>query len=98
MYVPSLDVMVDTLSLTLDIDDSLVLLFNQHGHFREHLCEFGKGLFDLLDFGMSFLDFTVCASSSTISVGVEKLPISLSSTGRQGSLQLGRRLEGYHFP
>ena len=90
--------MVDTLSLTLDIDDSLVLLFNQHGHFREHLCEFGKGLFDLLDFGMSFLDFTVCTSGSTISVRVEKLSISFSPEGRQDGLQLGKRLEGYHFP
>lgn len=97
--VPSPDVRVDTLSLTFDVDDGLVLLFNQHGHFREHLCEFGKGLFDLLDFGMSFLDFAVCTSSSTITVRVEELPISFSSgSSRPGSLQLERRLEGYHFP
>ena len=91
--------MVDTLSLTLDIDDSLVLLFNQHGHFREHLCEFGEGLFDLLDFGMSFLDFTVCTSSSTITVGVEELFHQLQFRSKKiRSLQLGRRLVGYHFP
>jgi hypothetical protein len=98
LHIPSLDVRVDTLGLTFDIDNSLILLFNQHGHLREHLRELGKGLFDLLDLGVSFLDFTVCASSSTISVRVEKLSISFGSAGKTGSLQLGRRLEGYHFP
>jgi hypothetical protein len=66
------------LRLTFDVDNSLVLLFDQHSHFREHLCEFGEGLFDLLNFGMSFLDFTVCTSSSTISVRVEELSISFA--------------------
>jgi hypothetical protein len=98
LHIPSLDVRVDTLGLTFDVDNSLVLLFDQHGHLREHLCEFGKGLLDLLDFGVSFLDFTVCTSSGTISVRVEELSISFGSAGKTGSLQLGRRLEGYHFP
>lgn len=74
--VPSLDIRVDTLSLTFDVDNGLVLLLDQHGHLREHLCEFGKGLFDLLDFSMSFLYFSVCTSSSTVSVRVEELHIS----------------------
>ena len=98
MHLPSLDVRVYTLSLTFDIDNSLVLLFDQHGHFREHLRELGKGLFDLLDLGVSFLYFTVCTSGSTISVGVEELTISFASTRTLNVLRLGRRLEGYHFP
>jgi len=96
--VPSLDVRVYSLCLTFDVDDSLVLLFNQHGHFREHLCEFGKGLFDLLNFGMSFLNFTVCTSSSTVSVRVEELMFSSIMVMRKMYLQPERRLEGYHFP
>jgi hypothetical protein len=61
------------LGLTFDVDNGLVLLLDEHGHFREHLCELGEGLFDLLDFGVSFLYFTVCASSGTVSVRVEEL-------------------------
>jgi hypothetical protein len=86
------------LSLTFNVDNGLVLLFDQHGHLGEHLCELGEGLFDLLDFGMSFLDFSVCTSGSAISVGVEELYISPVSVYRLADLQPGRRLGGYHFP
>jgi hypothetical protein len=85
------------LSLTFDIDNGLVLLFNQHGHFREHLCELGKGLFDLLDFGMSFLDFTVCTSSSTISVRVEELHVSVVLARKGGAHSLGEDLRVITF-
>lgn len=74
-HSPSLDIRVDALSLCLNIDDSLVLLFDKHGHLREHLRQLCEGLFDLLDLGMSFLDLAVCASGSSVSIGVEQLRV-----------------------
>ena len=70
---PSLDVSVDALRLRFDLDDCLVLLLDEHGHFREHLGQLGQGLFDLLDFRVSFLHLAIGATGRTIAVRVEQL-------------------------
>ena len=69
--LPLGDILVDAHGLRFDVDDRLVLLFDQHGHFIEHLRQFSEGPFDLLDLGVSFLHFSVCSSSGPISVRVE---------------------------
>jgi hypothetical protein len=73
MCSPLLDISVDALGLVLNIDNDLVLLLDEHRHFVEHLRELGQGLFNLLDLGMTFLDFTVSATGSSVSVRVEEL-------------------------
>lgn len=70
MNLPCLDVCIHTVCLCLHINDCLILLFNEHGHFLEHLGKLRKGLFNFLNLGMSLLHLPVCASSSTISVRV----------------------------
>lgn len=73
MFQPGLHVGIDLLRVVLDHGERLVLLFDEHGHFVEHLRELGQGLFDLLDVIISLLNLAKGAPGVAISVRVEEL-------------------------
>lgn len=70
MFQPGLHVGIDLLRVVLDHGERLVLLFDEHGHFVEHLRELGQGLFDLLDVVISLLNLAEGAPGVTVSVRV----------------------------
>ena len=71
MFQPGLHVGIDLLSVILDRGDRLVLLFDEHGHFVEHLGELGERLFDLFNVVISLLNLAQGAPGVTVSVRVE---------------------------
>lgn len=66
--LPLVDIPVDALRLSLDINNGLVLLLDEDGHLGEHLRQLGEGPLNLLDLGVSLLHLAVCASCRAVSV------------------------------
>lgn len=57
-----------SLSLSLDLNNRIILLLDQHRHLLEHLGKFRDGFLDLLDLLMTFLYFSDGTSSSTVTI------------------------------
>lgn len=87
--------MVDAHGLSFHIDNRLILLLHQHGHFLEHLSELGQCLFDLLNLEVTFLNLSVSSSSGTVSVRVEQLPL-VHQLHFSNDSQLAKRPADYH--
>lgn len=105
VYETGLDVVVDALSLSLDIGDDLVLLLNEHAHLLvslvfadrathlvEHLGELSQSPLNLLDVGMSLLDLAVRSTGGAVAVRVEELQVSVQFEEDSRTYSLGEHL------